>query len=52
MGKPHPKVSSVSSVFKVSKYPAKMTDAGVKLTDPLASYRSNSNFNVKFYSRL
>ena len=38
---PYPKVSSV-----------KMTNAKVKVTDSLASYRSSCNFNLKFYNRM
>ena len=41
MERPHPKVPSV-----------KMTDASVKMTDPVDSYRSNCDFNLKFYNRL
>ena len=41
MERPHPKVSKV-----------KMTDASVKMTDTLASYKSNCNFNINFYNRL
>ena len=29
-----------------------MTDAKVKITDSLASYRPNCNFNLKFQNRL
>ena len=41
MERPHSKVSRV-----------KMTDASVKMTDTLASYRFNCNFNINFYNRL
>ena len=41
MERPHPKVPSV-----------KMTDASVKMTDPVDSYRSNCDFSLKFYNRL
>ena len=33
-------------------YILKITDASVKRTDPLANYRSNCNFNLKFCNRL
>ena len=38
------------SLPKVSSL--KLTDASVKITDPLASYRFNCNFGLKFYNRL
>ena len=38
------------SLPKVSSL--KLTDASVKITDPLASYGFNCNFGFKFYNRL